>query len=229
VERRSGSPFDYDVGDTADQQRERRVTRALLPVTFGIIASGVFIFITIANMFASGIPDLVTGTSAWDSAQPFPMVPVPSWLTILVGCVPLLSTVLIWRNVDERHGPLLSADLTHFCTVFLLLPIALASVYAEPSPFQNGDRTYGWHWIGSVIVFIAIIAMIVRRVSLAKTTVAQREFDAFEAEEIELRRRARTNRRIRETLDERLAELHAREAAAKAAAPFASEQRADDR
>lgn len=216
MKRRSGSPFDYDVGDKADQRREDRVTRSLLPVTLGIIMSGVFIVVTIANMLASGIPNFVTGSSAWQSDQPFPMIPVPSWLTIVVGCIPLLSTMLVWRHVDERHGPLLSAELTHFCTIFLILPLLFAGVYAEPSPFANGDRTFGWHWIGAVLVLIAILAMIVRRVTLRKTTVPQVEYDAFKTERINLIRKARTNRKIRETLDERLAEINAREAAAKA-------------
>lgn len=218
MKRRSGSPFDYDVGDEADQRREGRVTRAVLPTTLGLIGYGVIIAVTVLNLLVSGIPNLVTGTSAWNSDQPFPLITVPSWLILALSCLPLLTTALIWRNVDERHGPLLSNLLTFFCTAYLLLPLLLSGAYAEPSPFANGDRTYGWHWIGTVLVLVAIVAMIVRRVTLRKTTVPQREFDAFEEEEIALRRKARTNRKVRETLDERLAELHAREAAAKAAA-----------
>ncbi|KRC61486.1 hypothetical protein ASE14_11515 [Agromyces sp. Root81] len=220
---RSGWVTDYDVGDKADQRREGRVTRAWLPVSLGLIASGVFIAITIVNMLASGIPNEVTGTSAWDSDQPFPMIPLPSWITILVGCLPLLTTVLIWRNVDERHGPLLSNTLTHFCTVFLLLPLVFAGTYPEPSPFANGDRTWGWHWIGSVIVLVAILAMIIRRVTLRRTDVPQREPDPFTVERVDLIRKAKTNRKIRETLDERLLEVHAREAASKARTTNATE------
>jgi len=218
VRRRSGSPFDYDVGDEADQRREGRVTRAWLPVAFGLIATGVFIAITIVNMLASGIPNEVKGTSAWDSDQPFPMIPLPSWITGIVACLPLLTTVMVWRNVDERHGPLLSNTLTHFCTVFLLLPLVFAGAYPEPSPFANGDRPLGWHWVGSVIVLVAILAMIVRRITLRRTDVPQREPDPFEVERVDLIRKARTNRRIRETLDERLLEVNAREAASRARA-----------
>jgi len=227
MKRRSGSPFDYDLGDAADIRRERRVTTAWIPVSIGLIASGILIAVTIINEFASGIPDLQSGSSAWESDQPFPMIMLPSWLTIPVGCLPLLCTVLIWRNVDERHGPLLSNTLVLFGTVFLLLPLVLAATYSEPSPFMNGNVPFGWHWIGSIVVAIAILAMIVRRVTLGRTTVPQREIDPFAAERIAIGRKAKTNRKVRETLDERIAEINAREAAAKSAAENAPAPKAD--
>jgi len=82
MKRRSGSPFDYDVGDKADQRRESRVTRALVPVTLAIMVYGALIATTILNMLVSGLPNPAKGTSAWQSDQPFPMIPVASWLVI---------------------------------------------------------------------------------------------------------------------------------------------------
>lgn len=218
------SPFVYAIGDEADAARERSIGPRWMPMSIGLIASAVFIIVTIVNIFASGIPNPVDGTSAWDSEVPFPLIPLPSWLTVPVALAPLLTAVLLWRVVDVRHKALLTNTIVYALTVFLLLPILLSWVYPEPGGIPDGDRTMGWHWLGAPLALIGAIVLIIRRVTLPASPVPAVERDAFFLEEVELRRRARYDKKARAGLEADLAGLRARRAAAAAASPKASEQ-----
>ncbi|MCH6232044.1 hypothetical protein MK786_14935 [Microbacterium sp. CFH 31415] len=217
------SPFAYAIGDEADAARERSIGPRWMPMSIGLVASAVFIIVTIVNVLASGIPNPVDGTSAWDSDVPFPLIPLPSWLTVPVALAPLLTAVLLWRVVDARHKALLTNTIVYALTVFLLLPILLSWVYPEPGGIPDGDRTMGWHWLGAPLALIGAIVLIIRRVTLPASPVPAVERDAFFLEEVELRRKARYDKKARATLEADLADLRARQAAATAATPKASE------
>lgn len=207
-------PFAYEFVDEADRRREKRLGLFWLPMTIGLLVSLLFIVITIVNFLASGIPDLTSGSTVWESDVTFPLIPLPSWLTIPVGFLPLLTAILIWPLVDRRHAPLVSNTILFTATVFLLLPIFFALAYSEPSPFTDGDRTIGWHWLAVPVVVVALIVLIVRRATLPPSPVPEAPEDPFFEEAVALRRRAQHSRRHRETLEADLADVAARRAAA---------------
>jgi hypothetical protein len=218
------SSFVYAIGDEADAARERSIGPRWMPMSIGLIASAVFIIVTIVNIFASGIPNPVDGTSAWDSEVPFPLIPLPSWLTVPFGLAPLLTAVLLWKVVDARHKGLLTNTIVYSLTVFLLLPIMLSWAYPEPGGIADGDRSLGWHWLGAPLALVGAVVLIVRRTTLPASPVPPVEHDAFFLEEVELRRKARYDKKARARLDDDLADLHARQAAARAAGRPAAEQ-----
>lgn len=207
------SSFVYAIGDEADAARERSIGPRWMPMSIGLIASAVFIIVTIVNIFASGIPNPVDGTSAWDSDVAFPLIPLPSWLTVPFALAPLLTGVLLWKVVDARHKALLTNTIVYALTVFLLLPIMLSWVYPEPGGIPDGDRTLGWHWLGAPLALIGAVVLIIRRVRLPASPVPPVQHDAFFLEEVELRRKARYDKRARATLDADLADLADRRAA----------------
>lgn len=208
------SPFSYAYADEADRRRERRLGMRWLPMTVGILLTLVFIVITIINLFAAGLPNLATGSTAWQSDVAFPLIALPSWVTVPVGALPLLATVLLWRLVDKRHAAMVSNTILLAATVFLLMPVLLSGTYSEPSPFMNGARTTGWHWIAVPLVLVAIGLLIVRRVTLRDSPVSPAPVDPYLDEAVALRRRAQRSARARATLDADLAALTERRAAA---------------
>lgn len=152
--------------DEDDRRRERRLQSALLPLTVGILVSLGFIGVLVLAYVVSGLPDLATGSTAWASEVDFPLIPLPSWLTVPVAVAPLLSAVLAWRLVDRRHATLLSDALLFSATLFLFLPILLALAFEEASPIRNGERAIGWHWLAVPLVLAGLLALLVRRVTL---------------------------------------------------------------
>lgn len=168
----------------------------------GIAVSGLLIVATIINMLASGLPNPVAGTSAWDSDRPWPLIPVPSWLVVAVGIIPLVVVLSILRLVDGRHRDLLWNTLLYSSTVFGLLPVLLAAVYPEPGGVPNGDSTFGWHWLAVPLQVIVIVLLLIRISTLAPSTVPDFEHRA-EAAEI---RRAKYDRKFRAELERRRAQ-----------------------
>lgn len=210
------SSFVHPIGDEADAARERSIGPRWMPMSIGLLASAAFIVITIVNIFASGIPNPARGTSAWDSDVPFPLIPLPSWLTLPVALAPLLTALLLWKVVDSRHKALLTNTIVYAMTAFLLLPIMLSWVYPEPDGTSDGESTTGWHWLAVPVVLVGAIVLIVRRVTLPASPVPPIERDEFFLEEVALRRKALTDKKARARLDADLADLRAREAAARA-------------
>jgi hypothetical protein len=167
----------------------------------GIAVSGLFIVATIINLFASGIPNPVADTRAWESEQPWPLIPVPSWVVVSVGVIPLVVTFSTWRLVDRRHRGLLWNTLLYTATIFGLLPILLAAAYPEPGGVPNGDSTFGWHWLAVPLQVVVTVLLIIRIATVSPSRVPDFEHRA-EADEL---RRAKYDRKLRAELERRRA------------------------
>lgn len=197
--------------DEQDQQRLRKADARWWPTSVGfLIFLGIFV-VTLVNFLVSGIPNLSTGSTVWESDQPFPLIHIPSWIVIVMCAMPLLAAILMWNSVDARHRNNVTTAAGSAFIFFMIIPIPILFIYSESGPFVWGEQPLGWYWIGSLVALVGGIALLILRARLKPAPAALA--GEYEQEEAWLYERAARDERARAQLDRDLANLAERRAA----------------
>lgn len=141
-----------------------------------LIARNAFTVASLA-MAALALTMIVLGilNGAWGADDGTGFV-IPAWLVIAVACVPPVAAVVLLVNLRWERLSDLVAFLTPTAIFFVVLPIAFAVLYPDPSGvlWDASDEYWdpddprariGWHWIAAlpqVVTFVALWAGIIR-------------------------------------------------------------------
>lgn len=120
-----------------------------------MLAAGQFFWVFVTGLFAGG-QFHADEWPRWDPVAPWPVLPIPAWLTTGLGCAATVAAVLMVRR-PRQHAEL--PVLVHLLVLTLLLlvglPVLLAALYGQ-------DDALAAHWAAAVPQAVTVVAIAVR-------------------------------------------------------------------
>ena len=102
----------------------------------------------------------------WGVVAPWPIVPIPAWVVIVICLLPPVGAVVLAPKATWVQAPELLFLLFATAIFFILLPVGLSRMYPEIGGPSFDDRHpelgLGQHWLGALPQLVTLVVLGIR-------------------------------------------------------------------